>query len=59
MMSNNEASNQMHVDQKKLKRMVVRIVALERENTKTNRYDERTIKNKIQSIIEEEAKKCY
>lgn len=47
------------IDQKKLKRMVLRIYALERENTKTNKRNDREMKNEIQNIIEEEAKKCY
>lgn len=47
------------IDPKKLKRMVLRIYALERENTKTNNRSEREMKVEIQKIIEEEAKKCY
>lgn len=47
------------IDSKKLKRMVLRIYALERENTKTNSRSEKEMKAVIQSIIEEEVKKCY
>ena len=47
------------IDQNKLKRMVVRIFKLERDNTKNNKLSDREIKAEIQNIIEEEANKCY
>lgn len=47
------------IDQNKLKRMVVRIFKLERDNTKNNKLLDREIKEEIQNIIEEEANKCY
>lgn len=46
-------------DEKKFKRMLNKIYALERKNTKTDNLTERRMKEEIQKIIEEEAKKCY
>lgn len=47
------------IDQNKLKRMVIRIFKLERDNTKSNKLSDRELKAAIQEIIEEEANKCY
>ena len=47
------------LDVNKTKRMIYRIYALERENTKTGKYNEKQMKEEIKKIIEEEAKKCY
>ena len=55
----NSQETSVEIDPKKLKRMVLRIYALERENTKTGKRNEKEMKNEIQSIIEEEVKKCY
>lgn len=47
------------VDDKKLKRMMIKIYVAERENTKTQTKTDKAMKELIQDIIEEEAKKCY
>lgn len=47
------------LDEKKLRRMLNRIYILERQNSKTEKYTEKKMKEEIQAIIEEEADKCY
>ena len=47
------------LDEKKLRRMLNRIYSLERQNSKTEKYTEKKMKEEIQAIIEEEADKCY
>ena len=53
----NESEERLDVN--KTKRMIYRIYALERENTKTGKFSEKQMKEEIKKIIEEEAKKCY
>lgn len=47
------------IDTEKLKRMIFRIYGIERENTKTNKYSEREMKEIIKKTIEGEVRKCY
>lgn len=47
------------IERQKLIRMVKRIYELERDNTKTGKKSEKEMKEEIQRIIEEEAKRCY
>lgn len=47
------------IEEKKLKRMIWSIYALERENAKTGEKTDGDMKKEIQSIIENEVKKCY
>lgn len=47
------------IEPQKLKRMILRIATLERENSKTQKKKEKEMKEAIQAIIEEEAEKCY
>ncbi len=47
------------IEPQKLKRMILRIATLERENSKTQKKKEKDMKEAIQTIIEEEAEKCY
>jgi septal ring factor EnvC (AmiA/AmiB activator) len=54
--SNNE---DVVIEKQKIIRMVNRIYALERDNTKTAKRNEKEMKAEIERIIEEEAKKCY
>lgn len=49
----------LEVDSKKLNRMKVRILDLERKNILTNSKTDSEMIEKIQKIIKEEAKKCY
>lgn len=49
----------MKFEEKKLRRMLNRIYQLERRNSKTEYYTEKRMKEEIEKIIEEEAKKCY
>jgi len=58
-MNNMEFEAEEKLDVNKTKRMIYRIYALERENTKTGRFGEKQMKEEIKKIIEEEAKKCY
>ena len=51
--------NETVIEKAKIVRMVNRIYALERENTKTGKRNEKEMKAEIERIIEEEAKKCY
>lgn len=55
----NEQTVATEIDKEKLKRMIVKIYALERENSKTGKRNEKEMKNEIQNIIEEEVKACY
>ena len=45
--------------QEKFIRMIKRIYALERENSKTGAKTDKKMREEIIRIIEEEAKKCY
>lgn len=47
------------IEKQKTVRMLNRIYMLERNNTKTGKYSEKEMKEEIEKIIEEEAKKCY
>ena len=55
----NVENEELKVDSAKLKKMLQRIYRIERENSKTGRKTEKAMKTKIESIIEEEVKKCY
>lgn len=59
--SMNESNQDMSIqlDEKKLRRMLNKIYSLERQNSKTGKYNDKKMKEKIQEIIEEEAKKCF
>ena len=46
------------IEDKKLNRIVKRIIQLENENVKTREYNDEDIKKKIEKIIEEEVKCC-
>ena len=46
------------IEDKKLNRIVKRIIQLENENVKTREYNDEDIKKKIEKIIEEEIKCC-
>ena len=61
MMNNglNETNDEIKLDSDKLKRMLQKVYRIERENTKTGSKTERKMKEEIEAIIEEEAKKCY
>lgn len=61
MMNNglNEANDEIKLDSDKLKRMLQKVYRIERENTKTGSKTEKKMKEEIEAIIEEEAKKCY
>ena len=47
------------INVEKVKRMIYKIYALERSNTKTGKYGEREMKDQIKNIIEEEVGRCY
>lgn len=53
------SENEVKIEKQKIVRMVNRIYALERDNTKTGKRNEKEMKAEIERIIEEEAKKCY
>lgn len=61
MMNNglNETNDEIKLDSYKLKRMLQKVYRIERENTKTGSKTEKKMKEEIEAIIEEEAKKCY
>ena len=61
MMNNglNETNDEIKLDSDKLKRMLQKNYRIERENTKTGSKTEKKMKEEIEAIIEEEAKKCY
>ena len=61
MMNNgvNETNDDIKLNSDKLKRMLQKVYRIERENTKTGIKTERKMKEEIEAIIEEEAKKCY
>lgn len=61
MMNNglNKTNDEIKLDSDKLKRMLQKIYRIERENTKTGSKTEKKMKEEIEAIIEEEAKKCY
>ncbi len=52
-------TEKVEVDDNRLKRMIIKIYAEERNNSKTAKYGEREMKDRIKSIIEGEVKKCY
>lgn len=47
------------LNKEKLVRMLNKIYRLERENSKTGKLTDKRMKEEIEKIIEEEAKKCY
>lgn len=61
MMNNglNETNDEIKLDSDKLKRMLQKVYRIERENTKTGSKTEKKMKEEIEAVIEEEAKKCY
>ena len=61
MMNNglNETNDEIKLDSDKLKRMLQKVYRIERENTQTGSKTEKKMKEEIEAIIEEEAKKCY
>lgn len=61
MMNNglNETNDEIKLDSDKLKRMLQKVYRIERENTKIGSKTEKKMKEEIEAIIEEEAKKCY
>ena len=58
-MSDMHNDNVVELDEKKLRRMLNRIYQIERQNSKTGKYTDKKMKEQIESIIEEEAKKCF
>lgn len=58
-MSDMHNDNAVALDEKKLRRMLNRIYQLERQNSKTGKYTDKKMKEAIEKIIEEEAKKCF
>lgn len=52
-------NNKLKLDEKKLNRMKVRILSIERENLKTRIDTEGEMIDKVRKIIEEEVKKCF
>ena len=58
-MSDMHSENAVELDAKKLRRMLNRIYQLERQNSKTGKYTDKKMKEQIEKIIEEEAKKCF
>ena len=49
----------MTLDEKKINRLKLEILQLERENLKTREYTFGEMVDKIRKLIEEEVKKCY
>ena len=49
----------MTLDEKKINRLKLEILKLERENLKTREYTFGEMVDKIRKLIEEEVKKCY
>lgn len=47
-----------NIDEKKLKRMLILIMGLERNNSRTKQFTRPEMVEKIQGIIEGEVKKC-
>ncbi len=60
-MNNNFSTEneEIKIDPVKLKKMLQRVYRIERENSKTGSKTEKAMKAEIESIIEEEVKKCY
>ncbi len=58
-MSETHNENVVELDEKKLRRMLNKIYQLERQNSKTGKYTDKKMKEQIEKIIEEEAKKCF
>ena len=58
-MDNLNMEEELVIEKQKIIRMVNRIYALERDNAKTGKRNEKEMKAEIERIIEEEAKKCY
>lgn len=54
-----EENMEVEIDETKLKRMQIRIYALEQENMRTNEKTDSQMIEAIKKIIETEAKKCY
>ena len=47
------------INKEKLKRMMKKIIAIEKEYAQTNEGSDNEIKNKIKKVIEEVAEECY
>ena len=58
-MSDMYNDNVVELDEKKLRRMLTKIYQLERQNSKTGKFTDKRMKEEIEKIIEEEAKKCF
>ena len=58
-MSEMHNDNAVKLDEKKLRRMLNKIYQLERQNSKTGKFTDKRMKEEIEKIIEEEAKKCF
>lgn len=52
-------NDEINLDEKKLNRMKVRILSIERDNLNTRIDTEGEMIDKVRKIIEEEAKKCF
>ena len=53
------SDNEIMIEKQKIVRMVNRIYELERTNAKTGKLTEKEMKEEIESIIQDEVKKCY
>lgn len=58
-MSNTDIEFEAELDKKKLNRIINRIYQLERSNSKTSKFTDKEMKERIEKIIEEEVKKCF
>lgn len=56
--TNTNNSNSLMIDERKLSRIVKKIITLENDNVKTREFNDEDIKKKIEKIIEEELKCC-
>lgn len=59
MMNDVRDNDNMEIKDDVLMRMARRVFNIERENSKTNKFGDREMREHIKSIIEEEVKKCY
>ena len=57
-MSNTDIEFETELDKKKLNRIINRIYQLERSNSKTSKFTDKEMKERIEKILEEEVKKC-
>lgn len=46
--------NNINVDEKKLRKMLMQVILIEKKNSRTKQYSDGEMVNKIQKIIEEE-----